>query len=149
MYEQVTEMARSQHEFNSMIKDTQDSLSEPFENQIQDLRKQNVMLNHELERTQDQNRVMLSDFDFFKNRKSSPRSSSISINLKKDKKLLNDSRYSFYGTPSVGKFPSTASNSRKSRLILKNPLAQFKHERIGTSGYSSKKLKRFKLFSDA
>ena len=111
IYGQVNEVVRSQSTLNSYIREGQDNLSEGFQTEIQDLRKQNNMLNQELERTQEHNRTLLSDFDFFKSntRQDSRRSSSISIRAKKNNQAMNDSKYSFYGNGSPSNnFPNTA-----------------------------------------
>eukprot|EP00344_Euplotes_crassus_P000956 CAMPEP_0197002782 /NCGR_PEP_ID=MMETSP1380-20130617/7209_1 /TAXON_ID=5936 /ORGANISM="Euplotes crassus, Strain CT5" /LENGTH=358 /DNA_ID=CAMNT_0042421069 /DNA_START=326 /DNA_END=1402 /DNA_ORIENTATION=- len=60
LYSQVHDMATEQAQFNSNLKKEQENLKEPIKNEISKIREESNIMMRELERTQNNNREMLS-----------------------------------------------------------------------------------------
>ncbi|CAI2385399.1 unnamed protein product [Moneuplotes crassus] len=66
VYGQVQEMAFDQQSFNSMIKSTQDHISEPIKIEVRNMRKETESVHRELERTMNANREILTRMEKFR-----------------------------------------------------------------------------------
>ena len=62
LYERIHKMASDQAEFNLTVKAAIDRLNEPIQTQIDYMQKENDLIQHELERTQNNNRELLNAF---------------------------------------------------------------------------------------